>query len=272
MPSASFDSHFQKGFNSATSPSAFVSNAGTVPGTLGGTNRVLIAYAGFDTTAAALGTVAATWAGAAMTLINSIAAPAGTYILYQFGLIAPTVGNQTLSVTWTLSVSPALSLSGVCIESADQSTGWANAGTDTGTGTSASSAVTTTSGDFALVGHLNDNATGTTIATGTTDFIETSLNGNYAGARNAAVGASTTVAWTLASSVAWANAKVSVLQLAGGGGGRTALNTRSSPLGTEIGMNWRSNLKAQAPARRIWALQQGLYRPVADRFDIERAA
>lgn len=211
-----FDSHFEKGQGSGASPFSFVSNAGTVTGTVGGLNRVLIGVAGFSDTAANLGTVTMTWAGVSMTPIVSVAAPAGGFTVYQFGLIAPATGNQTLSVAWTGASSPAVALGAVNSTGADQSVGWANGSSDTGTGLSASSAVTTTSGDMAIVGHTNNNATSTVIATGTSDWIETAFTGNYAMARNPAVGPSTTVAWTLGSSVAWANVKVDVLQLSAG--------------------------------------------------------
>lgn len=206
-----FDSHFQKGGLSQTSPFSFVSNAGTVTGTVGGTNRVLIGVVGFSDTVANAGTVSMTWNSVSMTKITSADLSSANGCVFLFGLINPATGNQTLSCSWTGGITPSISLGAVNCTSADQTTGWNNSGTDTGTGTSASSAVTTTNGDMAIAGHVNNDSTSTVIGTGTSDWIDTAEFRNYGQARNPAVGVSTTIAWTI-SSVAWANVKVNVMQ------------------------------------------------------------
>lgn len=206
-----FDSHFQKGAVSQSSPFSFVSNAGTVTGTVGGTNRVLIGLVGFSDTVAHMATVTMTWNSVSMTQITSVDLSSANGCIFLFGLINPATGNQTLSCSWTGGVSPSISLGATNFTSADQTTGWNNSGTDTGTGTSASSAITTTNGDMAVAGHVNNDSTSTVIGTGTSDWIDTAEFRNYGQARNPAVGASTTIAWTI-TSVAWANVKVNVMQ------------------------------------------------------------
>lgn len=82
---------------SSTSLSHTLMTVGT-----GGSNYVLIACILFSAAAAPAG-LAVTWGAQTMTAIPSTtvnnATLPGTMILY--GLVAPTSGNQTLSVTWT---------------------------------------------------------------------------------------------------------------------------------------------------------------------------
>lgn len=209
---AALDSAFQKGAAAQTSPFAFASNAGDVTGTVGGSNRVLIAAVAFDQ--AAISAVAVTWNGVAMTSIGTITTPAGRNI-FIFGLIAPATGNQTISASWTGGASD-ISLGAVSIKDADQATGWQNFTTNTGTSTLATDAVTSASGNLVVVGRADDNASSATIAAGTQDWDERDLNGNYGGGHIASVGASATVTWTLGSSVGWAMAGVDVIAFAAG--------------------------------------------------------
>lgn len=209
-----FDAHFEKGSGTASSPFSYVSNAGTVAGSVGAnSNRVLIVAVCFGFGSSAGSVTAPTWSGTSTTLITSASTTNAQTFLY--GLIAPATGAQTISVAWSGAASN-IALGAVSLFNADQTTGWHNSGTDTGTGTSASSTITSANGDMAIASHCNDNASGTSIGTGTSDWIETAFNGNYAEARNPASGASTTIAWTLGSSVAWANAKVDVIAFSGG--------------------------------------------------------
>lgn len=94
-----FDTKFESGATGQASPFAFVSNAGTVAGTVGAnSNRVLIGWVGFRgvTTSA----VAMTWNGVSMTAIGTkVTAAGGLYEMYLFGLINPDTGAQTLSVS-----------------------------------------------------------------------------------------------------------------------------------------------------------------------------
>ena len=213
-----FDSQFEKGATGQASPFAYASNAGTVTGTVGAnSNRVLIGYIGFRGLSSS--GVGMTWDGVAMSAIASasLTGLAGAYDIYLFGLIAPNTGNLTLSATWSGGSASPVVLGAISVYNADQSTGWQNGGSDTATGTSASSAVTSANGNMAIVGHLNDNASSTTINTGTSAFTETAFNGNYAMGYSASSGASTTIAWTLGSSVVWGNVKVDVIAAAAGG-------------------------------------------------------
>lgn len=216
--SATFDSRFEKGVTS-TSPMSFVSNAGDVTGTVGSnSDRVLVGYVAFKNSGVDPGTVAMTWNGVSMTAINNVSTPGGDHRIYQFGLIAPATGNQTLLASWSGALGTvAVVLGAISIYSADQSTGWSNAATGTGTSTAMTLALTTASGDMAVAGTADHDATSATITAGTSDWDERDLAGNYEGGHNAAAGASTSLSWTLGSSVAWAVAGVRVLQLSGGG-------------------------------------------------------
>jgi len=191
-------------------------------------NRCLIGVAGFNAVQSTMGTVTVTWdvTGTPQTMTQIAAVDTGTFgSIYIFGLKNPTSGNLDYSVSWTGGNTVDASLGGISLYNCDQTTGWNNSGSDTGTGTNAASSVTTTSGDMAVVGHINQNATTTTINAGTSAYTETNMNGNYAAGYQASSGSSANVSWTLGTSVAWANAKVNVCQstgCGGGGGGSTA--------------------------------------------------
>lgn len=231
------DSAFAKsaGAGSATSPLSFSSSVGDVSGSVGSnTNRVLIgAFYAYATSGNTVSAPTMTWdnggTNQSMTGIGSLLTVAGSssaHIYVQlFGLIAPATGSLALACSWT-GTADTIYFGAVSVYNADQTTGWSNAGTDTGTGTTAASTVTTANGDMAIAMHGNDNASTTALhaassGVGTSDWILEPHSGNAAQADNTSVGATTTIQWDLGSSVAWGNAKVDVLQLGGGGGGNT---------------------------------------------------
>ena len=219
-------------------------NTTTSAGVAANSNRILIGIVGFNAVQSAMGTVTCTWdyTNTPQNMTQIVAVDTGTFgSIYIFGLKNPTAGDLDYTATWTGGNTVDASLGAISLYNCDQTTGWNNSGSDTGTSTSPSSTVTTSNGDFAIVAHVDQNATSVTINAGTSAYIELNLNGNYAGGYQASSSSSSTVSWTLGSSVAWANAKVNVIQF-GGGGGRTTKNTRGFPLGMEIGMNWRGNL------------------------------
>lgn len=163
-----FDAKFEKGATGQTSPFSFVSNAGTVTGSVGAnSNRVLIGYVAFRGITSSA--VAMTWNGVSMTAISgaSLTAVAGSMDLYLFGLIAPATGAQTLSVSWTGGSSAPVVLGAISLYNADQTTGWQNGGTDTNTGTSVSGTVSSANGNMAVAGLCDNNATSATITAGT---------------------------------------------------------------------------------------------------------
>jgi len=208
-PNVAFDVAFEKGSGSATSPFSYVSNAGTVSGSIGANaNRVLIAYCVFRTITPSA--VAITWNSVSMTQITTVAN--GSYTLYIFGLIAPSTGAQTISCSWSGGGPTAFVLGAVSAYNVNQTTAWQNSGNDSGTGTSASSSVTTAAGNMVVVAHQNDNATGTTPNAGTSAWTETSLNGNYAMSYKASSTTPETVSWTLGSSVAWTHVKTDLIK------------------------------------------------------------
>lgn len=214
-----FDTAFEQGVAADASPFSFVSNAGTVAGSIGNnSNRVLIGIVGFDdsvtvSTAAGLTPVTMTWGGVSMTAIGAGLDTPGGFSVFLFGLIAPAIGAQTLNVAWSVD-SNSLALGGISVYNADQTTGWQNATTNTGTSTSATIAVPFSTGNAVVVGRTDDNGSSAVIAAGTQDWDERSLNGNYGGAHNLSSG---TVTWTLGSSVGWAMAGVEVIAASAGG-------------------------------------------------------
>jgi hypothetical protein len=202
-----FDSKFEKGSTTQTTPFSFVSNAGTVTGTVGNnTNRCLIGHVVFRSLSPT--GVGMSWNGTNMTAITN---QGGTNFL--FGLLNPDTGNLTLTVTWTGGAAPVIVAGGLSFYHVNQTTGWQNAGTDIGTGTSASSTVTTATDNMVAVGHLNNNASSTTIvAPSTSDWVEGALDGNYAAGHRASTNTSMVVSWTLGNSQQWSNVKVDLIK------------------------------------------------------------
>lgn len=208
-----FDSAFEKGLNT-TSPFTFASNAGDTTGTVGsGSNRFLVGYVVFRGITAT--GVSMTWNGVSMTQIDTTTYNAAVYSLFTFGLVAPTTGNQTLSVSWTGGASD-VALGAVSLYNVNQggvgSGSTQNTGNDTGTGTSASSTVTSANGNAVVVAHSNNNASSTTQNQGTQAWKEEDLNGNSAMAYKLSTGSSETVSWTLGSSVEWKQLKVGIVK------------------------------------------------------------
>jgi hypothetical protein len=214
-----FDSAFEKGASSTTSPFSYVSNAGTVTGAVGAnSNRVLIAMVEMNLSATAL---AVTWNGVSMSSLGTpIATSVGQVAL--FGLIAPATGAQTISVSWTGGAMDCV-LGAISLYDADQTSPFQNYQTDSATGTAVSSTVTSANGNMVVAGRFDDNATTWTQVNGTQAWDERAFNGNQGGAYRASSGASTVISGTLGSSVQWAQAAVDVLAFSGGGGGGAPL-------------------------------------------------
>lgn len=211
VAAVTFDSRFEKSGSSTTGLS-FVSNAGTNPGTVGNNpNRVLIGVAVFSHAKASMGTVAMTWNSVSMTAIDSEELSGSNGSVYVFGLIAPDIGNQTLAVTFTGGLSTAIYLGAVSVYNADQSTGWQNVGTDTGTSQAPSSTVTTANGNMAIVSHGDVNASTIVINQGTSAWIDNAVTNNAAQCYVASVGATAICSWTLGTSVNWRNIKLDVI-------------------------------------------------------------
>lgn len=221
-----FDAHFEKGASAQTSPFSYVSNAGTVTGTVAGSERVLIGCLTSTNSVATMAATTMTWNSVSMTAIGSFDATGGIGMsIFLFGLIAPATGNQTLAATWGGGAAD-VSLGAVSYTGVDQTTAWSDFTTNSGTSTSATVVVNTAASDMIFACRADSNATTATIATGTLDWDERTLNGNYGAGRNTAVGATTTVTWTLGSSVYWATAGARVRQSMGAlppSGGRQVL-------------------------------------------------
>lgn len=212
-----FDSKFEKGSGGSTSPFSFASNAGTVTGSVGSNSgRVLIAVVMFNESLSAAGTVTMTWAGTSMTQIGSQESTGGTgtECVIMFGLKDPATGNQTLSVSWTGGGAPNVALGAVSVFNADTSLTppWQNFTSNRATSTAPTTGnINTANGNMVVGGHSNDNASSTTINVGTSAWIETALDGNYAEAYNPSSGATQSVSWTLGNSKAWVCVGVDVI-------------------------------------------------------------
>lgn len=207
--SVAFDTKFQKASGSTASPFSYVSNAGTVAGSIGANNnRALIVALTFRGIASSA--VSVTWNGVAMTQIGSKVSLAGTFELYLFGLIAPDTGAQTISASWTGGIG-GVCLGGISVYNADQTTGWQNYATNTATSTSATVAVTTANGNMVAGHNCDNNALSWTQTSGTKDWDERNFDGNFQGCHKASTGSSESLSGTLGSSVAWAMQGVDVI-------------------------------------------------------------
>jgi hypothetical protein len=211
---ATFDTVFSDLVTSQASPFAYVSNAGSVAGSIGSnSNRVLIAAVQFRHTGGGgitdITGVAVTWAGNSMTAINSTTDTTEQTRIYLFGLKGAnvTTGAQTISVSWTGGTTNEITLSGWSYYDADQTTGWQNFNSATATSTNASITITSANGN-AVVAALLVNAD-PAISAGTADW-EDSFFRYHVGAHRASTGASTAITYTNASA-AWLMAGVDII-------------------------------------------------------------
>ena len=147
-----------------------------------------------------------------------------------FGAAAPNTGSQTVSASWTTSA--AASLGGITAIGVDQTTPFNN-GTAAEGDSPASLAITSAAGDltFSLASNSNVSTTHTTNQTvRLTDFGKVDTGPGTA---------NPTHTWTEDfTSIGIVGANFQAVAAAG----RTTKNTRSAPLGVEIGMDWRSGL------------------------------
>lgn len=219
--SVAFDARFEEHSAGQASPFSFTSGSASNPGSVGAnSNRVLIAVVGLSNISTTA--IAVTWNGVTMTQIGTTLANTAVGCIAMFGLIAPATGSHALAATWTGGAAD-ISLGAISVFNADQVTGWQNTGSDTANSTSASSAVTTVSGNMGVVGHVNDNASSTTPSAGTSAWNEGALNGNYAASYLASVSTTDTITWTLGTSVEWHNIKADIIVASAGGGPTSAI-------------------------------------------------
>lgn len=228
--SALIDCVFEKGFGSQASPASFTPSAGTVSasGIGANSNRVLIVQ--LSGNLAGGSAFAVTWNGVAMT---QIAGPvsAAAFEVYLFALKGDAniaTGNQALAVSWT-GAALDITLGAFSIYNADQTTGWQNVATATGTSTAPSLAVSSANGNLAVVAGSNNNGAAPTIAAGNSAWIELALNGNYFAGYLASTTGTTTITWTT-DSVAWAVAGVDVIAFSGGAASSLVTSRSSIPV------------------------------------------
>lgn len=254
-----FDSTFEKRFQNVASPHTFVSNAGNITGTIGNnTFRLLLVFVGCSVSKAAMGTVAmtATKGGVptAMTLIGSLDYAVAGRSGYLFGLIAPDVGNCTLSWSFTGSPTQSCYIGAVSLYHADNVTGWRNFGTDIGTSTHPAGIVTSLPGNMGVVGMSADNALDpVTIhaGEGTLAWQDNIINTTTGMGYKLSAGNVVTVGLDLGSSVEWGVLKVDVIakiiDLYGAAGCRCvggpafASDGFDGPASTDLGSSWTPN-------------------------------
>lgn len=178
---------------------------------------------------------AATFAGNSMTSVGSVAT-AGDRKVYIFAIKGdaniPAGSAQTFSVTFT----GAAGFSGVGIlifNGADQTTGWQNFNSATGTtsgGTGDPSlTITSANGNIVCGCTVDDNASSRTIVNGTSVFQETSGDGNYLCSRRASTTGSTNLSWDLPDGFAWAFAGVDVIAAGAGNSSSVSPSVSLSP-------------------------------------------
>lgn len=209
----------------------------------------------------------ATFNGVAMTEVWDVT-DSGAVTCFGYLILAPSVGTFNVLVN----AAGAVDIWGgaVCFAGVEQSSVAAahrtivsgaggNAGPPTVTATSVS-------GDVVVSSAATLNAT-IAIAGGDTSQAEVDdLAGNTLSigvSTGAAVDTTKVMSWT--GGTFWGMGAMALIAAAGGGG-RTTKNTRSAPLGVNVGMGWR--MAPEKPARRIWAIQRCLYVPTADRFQV----
>ena len=200
------------GESSATGASPRSSGSMTVAAVA---DRVVIGYAQLSGNAAAVGTVTMTFAGNAMTQLAAVEWNGRYSVL--FGLTGDaSVVTGACEVSWT-GAHVATTYCGAIVCNGAPG-GYGTASNDSGTGTTASSVVTTASGDVALVFHGDDNGSTLTKTAddGTTAWLDTTFDTNTGASWDNATASTSTQGWTLGSSVGWYNHKINIKASAGG--------------------------------------------------------
>lgn len=178
-----------------------------------GSDRVMLAALVYYGPALSISSV--TYAGSGMTQVGSTLTDGSNWWLSLWRLVAPAVGTADLVAT--LSGSGAISLAGAAFSGVDQTTPLRTHATNTGTSTSASVAPTSSVNDvvFAAMSEYN----GGTITEGSTLIyeLEGGASVNSFSAQTAAAGSPTTsMSWTLGSSVAWGAIGAAMIPAGGG--------------------------------------------------------
>ena len=206
-----FDSTFQLG--------ALAASPRTVSGTVGSaSNRVLIGFVRIRLSVAGTGTIAMTWNAVSMTPIGSLNEPNSIDSVHVFGLKNPASGTFTLSFTHTGGGSHDTTVGAIAVSGADQTTGWQNYTTNTGTTTGPTLTITSANGNFiAAIKSDNNGAAPHNVTAGTLAWSELDLNGNDGGAYRPSTGASNTITWSMGGSADWAMAGVDIIAAAAGG-------------------------------------------------------
>lgn len=180
-------------------------------------------------------------AGTAATLVtNGDSGTVSNNRAIGYFVIAPASGSQTATSSWTGSATGA-NLSVQTASSVDQTTGMNN-GTAARGGSLQSLTITTTSGDLTVSAYRNNKTTQMTCTNMTVKFNGAgSASDTFGGAAGPGNTSSDVHNWDGGGGGSSTSASgANFVQAAGAA--RTTKNTRSAPLGMEIGMDWRSDL------------------------------
>lgn len=194
--------------------------------TCSGSNRLLkvdIAYYDSGDTVSAV-----TYNGDAMTVIPSSTVSNGQYTVTSYGLIAPDLGSNTISVTFTGAVFD-FGAGAISWADADQTTPFGTAVTATGTSATPSVNVSSASGEIVADALVIVHG-GTLTVDGSQSQRYNAIAGGfikYAGSTEAGA-STTTMSWSNSTSQAWAIVGVPVKPVSGGGGSFQAAWTRGS--------------------------------------------
>lgn len=196
-------------------PFSFVSNAGTVQGTVGSNPNTwlfVFAYIRLSVTnlVVPVSTIpVVTWddGGTNQVMYRVGCVPLSTdATLWLYALKDPTPGNKTLTISSTTSSGPELTVGAISVYNC---VGYRNSGVDTGTGAS-NSDVASQSGNMAIVGYANAAGSTSTIDHGTQLWENHTIVYNSALGYRVSTSGLTSIGWQDAG-VAWAQVKLDLL-------------------------------------------------------------
>lgn len=186
-----------------------------------GANRALVAVCAWDQAPGAI--TAKDWDSAgtpqAMEVIVTPTASGNMWVAV-FGLVAPTSGNKTCTLSWTNLVECIFCM--ISFTGVDQTGGvttFAHAVTNTGSSTSPSIAITSAVGNM-TVDVANSGSSSHPTSPSKTGFfgVDGAFSVNTSGSY-AAGAASNTHSWTISPTNPWISAGVDIVAVGGGGGG-----------------------------------------------------
>lgn len=205
----------------------------SVTGSIGANaNRGIAGILRLHHTVAGVTALTITWAGVGLTQKGSVDQVGGAnpncIFLFELHVDAQiATGNQTLTANWTGGAMDA-SLGLISLSGVDQTTGFQNVTTATGSSTTPAVTVTSANGNIVVAGHTDDDASSTSVTSpGVMVWDERGLAGNDSGVYKPSTTGSTTINWTLGSSKAWAVIGMDAIAAAAAGEDEAVLHNRA---------------------------------------------